>query len=89
VLLVEDDVSLGRRQLTAVSDLHLQIHWMLAMNAQGLTRLDKWFTPHTQVPQLNSKPTFMSHSLIALSLSLYGSLVRAGNSPSEIASRRR
>lgn len=32
----------------------MQIHWILAMNTQGLTRLDKWFTPHNQV-QLPSK----------------------------------
>jgi hypothetical protein len=26
-----------------------QLHWVIVMNAQGKTRLDKWFTPHGTV----------------------------------------
>jgi hypothetical protein len=36
---------MAQPQLTS----HLQLHWVIVMNAQGKTRLDKWFTPHGSV----------------------------------------
>jgi hypothetical protein len=38
-------IVVGATRLTS----HLQLHWVIVMNAQGKTRLDKWFTPHGSV----------------------------------------